>query len=158
MWRWNHSPAVPPHIHIFCRLSRKVSSHIILCICPYSFLCVKSRVLLCGIRDLGGCPCPRCCLPMASIPSMGTKPDALRRERLERKDDDTKRHKVSMARKFIYEQGRNVDSEAVERVLKPESLVPTHVCVLIDHHYYSFIVLTLTIFSVLPERFLRFCC
>lgn len=58
---------------------------------------------------------------------MGTKRDAQRRETLKRHDDASKHQKVDMARNFIYNQGRNVDSVAVERVLKPESLVPTRV-------------------------------
>jgi hypothetical protein len=85
------------------------------------------RILLCSIRDLGGCPCPRCCIPMKQVPDMGTKFDARRREKLIRKDDEDRHYKVGLARRFIYEQGRNINSEAVEKVLKPQSLTPTRV-------------------------------
>ena len=85
------------------------------------------RVLLCSIRDLGACPCPRCCVPLRRIPEMGTKTDAQRRETLKCHDNIIKREKVDLARKFIYNEGRNVDSEAVERLLKLESLVPIRV-------------------------------
>ena len=88
------------------------------------------RVILCSIRDLGGCPCPRCRIPMDQVPELGTKLDANRCKSLQRHDDDDKRYKISLSRKFIYEQGRNVTSEAVEKVLKGESLTPTRVCAL----------------------------
>jgi hypothetical protein len=35
---------------------------------------------------------------------------------------------IRTARRFIYDLGFNIDSAAVERLLKPNSLVPTLVC------------------------------
>ena len=73
------------------------------------------RVLLYSIRDLGACPCPRCCVHLRHIPEMGTKTDAQCHETLKRHDNIIKHEKLDLARKFIYNEGRNVDSEAVER-------------------------------------------
>ena len=44
-----------------------------------------------------------------------------------RADDDARRRKVSTARAAIYDKGYAVNSEAVENLLKEESLVPTTV-------------------------------
>lgn len=85
------------------------------------------RVLLATVRDLGACPCPRCLTPKAQVPEMGTKTDSARRERLVRLDNTSRRADVALARSFIYEKGRNVDSTAVENMLKAESYVPTTV-------------------------------
>ena len=46
-----------------------------------------------------------------------------------RVDDEHLRRKVNLARKWIYEEGKGVQSAAVEALLADESLVPTLVCV-----------------------------
>jgi hypothetical protein len=84
-------------------------------------------MLLCSLRELGGCPCPRCKIPLHKVPDLGTKLDAKRRLSLLRCNDTKIRDKVSLSRTFIYKQGRNVNSEAVENILKVESLTPTQV-------------------------------
>ena len=53
--------------------------------------------------------------------------DAQHRETLKHHDNIIKHEKVDLAWKFIYNEGHNVDSKAVECLLKLESLVPTHV-------------------------------
>lgn len=42
-------------------------------------------------------------------------------------DTPSRQQKVDMTRKWIFEKGLSVKSAAVERVLAPESLVPTRV-------------------------------
>ena len=42
-------------------------------------------------------------------------------------DSDTSRYKIQQARRAIYEKNYAVNSEAVENLLKAESLVPTSV-------------------------------
>lgn len=64
---------------------------------------------------------------MSRVSEMGTKRDVERRDILKRHDDVVKRTKVDSARKRIYNQGRNVNSVYVERLLKGQSLVPTRV-------------------------------
>jgi hypothetical protein len=85
------------------------------------------RILLANIRNLGGCPCPRCTIPLSSVPLVGTKRDRNDRIKLARVDDPRYRKLVSQARRAIYQQNFAVDSAPVERMLKPESFVPTSV-------------------------------
>ncbi|KAG6903599.1 hypothetical protein DXG01_016472, partial [Tephrocybe rancida] len=79
-----------------------------------------------SIRQLGGCPCPRCKIPKTALHLVGTQSDRADRIELRRYDDEDRRKKVSKARKSIFgKENFAVDSAAVERELKPESLVPT---------------------------------
>jgi hypothetical protein len=64
---------------------------------------------------------------MENMHLIGTKRDAKQREALARVDNASRQIKVSNARQLIYESNFAVDSAAVERLLKPESLVPTEV-------------------------------
>lgn len=84
------------------------------------------RVLIATVRNLGGCPCPRCLIPKARIPNMGMSRDRQQRATMER-DDERRRVMVSSARKLIYEDNYAVSSAPVERLLKPQSWVPTSV-------------------------------
>lgn len=54
----------------------------------------------------------------------------LQRDVLSRHDTAERRAKVASARQVIYEQQFAVDTAQVEALLKPESLVPTSVCLL----------------------------
>lgn len=49
------------------------------------------------------------------------------RKTLSRIDDRRRQHKIINARSIIYDKKFAVDSEAVEKILKEESLVPTSV-------------------------------
>ena len=64
---------------------------------------------------------------MTRVPELGTKLDICRCKNLLRQDDENRRYKISLSRQFIYKQGFNVNSEAVENLLKDESLTPTRV-------------------------------
>jgi hypothetical protein len=55
------------------------------------------------------------------------KSDRKARTQLARVDDDEHKRLISSARNAIYQQNFDVDSAAVERLLKPQSLVPTKV-------------------------------
>ncbi|KAK7020396.1 hypothetical protein R3P38DRAFT_3549619 [Favolaschia claudopus] len=83
------------------------------------------KVLLTGIRNLGACPCPRCKISKDKISGLGTKNDDKARTRDERKDDTSYRAKIASARRHIYELGKGIKSAVVERILSPQSLVPT---------------------------------
>lgn len=84
-----------------------------------------------GIRNLGGCPCPRCKIPLSDVHLVGTKRDRKKRLALARHDDDPRQYAVRTARASIYHSNPKdclaVDSAHVERLLKPQSLVPTSV-------------------------------
>ncbi len=58
---------------------------------------------------------------------MGMTQDMKERKTLARVDDDSRRHKVEIAREIIYEKNYAVDNNNVEAILSPESLVPTAV-------------------------------
>ena len=85
------------------------------------------RVLLATIRNRGKCLCPRCLIPKPNISELGSTSDMERRRTLARVDSHAKRFDIQTARRIIYEKGYAVTSEAVEALLKDESLVPTAV-------------------------------
>jgi hypothetical protein len=80
-----------------------------------------------SIRNLGACPCPCCKIQLLDAHLVGTASDWRRRVKLARNDDYRYRLIVSKARHAIYERNLAVNSAFVERILKPESLVPTSV-------------------------------
>lgn len=84
-----------------------------------------NRVLLASIRNLGGCPCPRCLIPKERIHNLGMFRDRQQRASLQRVNNNQLQVKIQAARRFIYEKNYAVDSKAVETLLKDESLVPT---------------------------------
>jgi hypothetical protein len=96
---------------------------------------VYDRILLASIRNLGECLCPRCRIPLSSAHRIGMIRDMKQRISLARVDDSSRRRKVACAREFIYEQSRQVNSTAVENLLRQESLVATTVSTLPDMAY-----------------------
>jgi len=76
---------------------------------------------------LGACPCPHCLVPKEKIPELGTVYDDRRRVKTERVSDARWEFNIIVARDVIYKKGKGVKSAAVERLLAPESLVPTMV-------------------------------
>jgi Plavaka transposase len=92
------------------------------CRCDSDF----NRVLIATVRNLGGCPCPRCLIPKDRIQNMGKPQDRTQRETLAR-SNDTRRTMVSTARSLIYEKNYAVGSAPVEQILKSQSWVPTSV-------------------------------
>lgn len=73
---------------------------------------------------------------MSRVDRMGTVRDMKERQALARTYDNQWRGKVDAARETIYQKNYAVDSDAVEKVLKDQSLVPTTVSV--DIHTQSF--------------------
>jgi hypothetical protein len=78
-----------------------------------------------SIRNMGGCPCPRCTVPKSRAHLVGTRRDRDDRIKLARVDDHQHRYKISRTRELIYQKNFAVDSAGVQRILKPQSLVPT---------------------------------
>jgi len=87
----------------------------------------SSRVLLASIRDKGHRPCPRCLVSKQDIKNLGLSKDRQQRVQFQRVDNLQRQVKISSARRIIYEENYRVNSAAVERILKEESLVPTSV-------------------------------
>ena len=86
-----------------------------------------NRILLASIRNLGACPCPRCLIPLSRVHNLGMARDIAQRTTLARIDDNSRCGKVVAARRLIYEKQYQVNSAAVEVLLKDQSLVPTTV-------------------------------
>jgi Plavaka transposase len=93
------------------------------------------RVLIANIRNLGGCPCPRCITPKDQFQNVATANDMLRRDTLSRHDTEDRRSKIMSARRLIYEDQYVVDTPQVEALLKPQSLVPTIVSILLSSEW-----------------------
>lgn len=110
-------------IHIFSRLPGKVR---LLCLARfYSNLLL--RTLLATIRNMGGCPCPRCLIPLSRVHNLG-KPKDMKDRRIHPRIDNVFRGVlIDSSRKSIYNFNRPVNSTIVEDSLKPQSYVPTRV-------------------------------
>ena len=87
----------------------------------------SSRVLLASIHDKGNQPCLCCLVSKQEIKNLGLPKDRQQRVQFLRVDNLQRRNKISSARRIIYEENYHVNSTAVERILKEESLVPTSV-------------------------------
>lgn len=84
-----------------------------------------------GVRNMGICPCPRCLIKKTELPALGTLQDDKRRKKL-RVNNYHLRTKVAITRGIIYGKGTPVYADAVNDILKSESLVPTTVrCLMI---------------------------
>jgi hypothetical protein len=81
-----------------------------------------------GVRANGDFPCSRCFVSATEIPYMGTASDRDTRVSKPRKDNDSRKDKITKARNLIYgKKNYAVDAEKVEALLKPTSLVPSTV-------------------------------
>lgn len=78
---------------------------------------------------MGEHPCPRCFVSKGDIHNLGTKKDMRVRSNV-RVDNKERQDKINLSRTFIYEKGYVVNSQAVENLLKEQSLVPTKVRVI----------------------------
>ncbi|KAJ7191279.1 hypothetical protein GGX14DRAFT_579131 [Mycena pura] len=82
------------------------------------------RVLLATVRNMGGCPCPRCFIKKLQIAETGMKRDMQRRQNI-RKVDHWWLAQIEKARTGIFNRGLGVNSAFVEALLKDNSWVPT---------------------------------
>ncbi|KIJ90122.1 hypothetical protein K443DRAFT_15498 [Laccaria amethystina LaAM-08-1] len=83
------------------------------------------KVLLTTIRNMGGRPCPRCLIPKGHIHLVGTECDKVQRKLSARTNDNVYQEKIREAQALIYGKNWAVESAPVQRILKPQSLVPT---------------------------------
>lgn len=75
----------------------------------------------------GLCPCSRCLIKKTELSALGTLRDNSQRAKIWINNHHF-RTKISLAREIIYKHGLCVDADAVNNLLKEESLVPTTVC------------------------------
>jgi hypothetical protein len=64
---------------------------------------------------------------MSKAHLVGTKRDRINRIKLARVDDERRKNLVSRARELIHQKNFATNSAGIERMLKPQSLVPTSV-------------------------------
>lgn len=105
----------------------------------WKFLLKSKRVVLATVRNLGGCPCPRCLIPLERVHNLGMKNDRKQRKTLARIDNQHRRDLIEDARKIIYDLNRPVSCKKVENILKEHSYVPTEV-----HNLISLVGLSMT--------------
>ena len=79
------------------------------------------------LKYLAQCPCPRCLILKSKIPRLGMEVDKNARRKLIRADSKAIQDTVNRARQMIFEDGINITSVYIDRLLKPQSLVPTRV-------------------------------
>jgi hypothetical protein len=79
------------------------------------------------LKYLAQCPCPRCLILKSNIPHLGMEVDKKARQQLAWVDSKEIQNKVNHARRLIFEDGINISSVFIDRLLKPHSLVPTRV-------------------------------
>lgn len=82
------------------------------------------RVLIANVRNLRGCPCPRCLIPKVKLQDVATENDMHQHSILACCDTVERREKIFSSWKLIYEGKYVVDTPQVEALLKLESLVP----------------------------------
>jgi hypothetical protein len=85
------------------------------------------RILMSCIRNRGMCLCPRCTIPLSRMHSLGMKRDRKAWTTLACVDNQQRHQLITSTRKAIYKHNFDVDSAAVECMMKPQSLVPTTV-------------------------------
>jgi len=85
------------------------------------------RILMTCLKYLAQCPCPRCLILKSNIPRLGMEVDKNARQKLVRADSKAIQDTVNRARQMIFEDGINITSVYIDRLLKPQSLVPTRV-------------------------------
>ena len=89
MWGWYQEATIPPNLHIFGRLSQEVCDSCAISSKAGSQLKAdlpSPRVLIVNIRNLGGCPCPRCLIPKDRLQNVTTANDMLEHNVLSRHD------------------------------------------------------------------------
>ena len=79
------------------------------------------------LKYLAQCPCPRCLILKSKIPHLGMEVDKKARQKLARVDSKEVQNTVNHARRLMFEDGINVSSVFIDRLLKPHLLVPTWV-------------------------------
>lgn len=107
----------------------------------YTILLVRTlihsnRVLIATIKDMGSCPCPRCCVKKAELRDAGLPEDRQQRSEGARRDNTDYRSVVAEARRRVYQDGLVTNSKAQSDAFNARSWVPTTVHLLCPHLVY----------------------
>ena len=90
---------------------------------------IAHRILIASIRNLGTCPCPRYHIPLNQVHNLENQVTCYG---VTAGLGLTIAHAVNSARRLIYQQNYQVNSAAVERILRPNSHVPSALKHIID--------------------------
>lgn len=101
---------------------------IFMSVCLYLWI---SRVLLATVKPRSKHMCPRCLVTTKHLCKLGTIMDMKRRERDARVDSTARQDSVHLARRRMFKYGDPIKSRKVQSKLDEESLVPTHVSMLL---------------------------
>ncbi|KAI0750001.1 hypothetical protein C8Q80DRAFT_1353357 [Daedaleopsis nitida] len=82
------------------------------------------KVLLACIKYLARCHCPRCRINKDHTIELGTRADIYRRNKI-REDNDDVVYRITLARRWIFEEGMPLTSVYLDRILGDLSLTPT---------------------------------
>ncbi|EIW52144.1 uncharacterized protein TRAVEDRAFT_24454 [Trametes versicolor FP-101664 SS1] len=82
------------------------------------------KIILSCLKYFARCPCPRCRINKDKIIEMGTMNDLNRRNWI-RIDDKDLNARISLTRKWIFQDGMSLGSVYISRVLDPISATPT---------------------------------
>ncbi|KAI0737908.1 hypothetical protein C8Q80DRAFT_1263018 [Daedaleopsis nitida] len=102
------------------------------------------KVILACIKYLARCHCPRCRINKEHTIGLGTLADIYRRNKV-REDNDDVVYRITLVRKWIFEEGMPLTSVHLDRILGDLSLTPTRSAMsmrLRDHgfNFYSLFV------------------
>jgi hypothetical protein len=79
------------------------------------------------LKYLAQCPCQHCLILKSKIPRLGMEVDKKARQKLAQVDSKEILNMVNHARRLMFEDGINVSSVFIHRLLKSHLLVPTRV-------------------------------
>ena len=109
---------------------------------------INPRIIIAGIRNLGGCPCPQCLILLDRVHNIGWPQNIKECSSLAHVDNVTCHTHVESACSAIYKKNYTVNSNAVENLLWKQSLVPMTICI-------SFYIFTIYAYSVLHRTHSR---
>jgi hypothetical protein len=82
-------------------------------------------ILMTCLKYMAQCPCLHCLILKSNIPRLGMEVDKKARQKLAQVNSKEIQNTVNHARRLMFEDGINISSVVIDRLLKPLSLVPT---------------------------------
>ncbi len=88
---------------------------------------VRLRMLMTCLKFLAECSCPHCLILKLKTPYLGMKSDMQDQVKLKRVDNKDLHHNIDLVQEWLFVDGTNISSVAIDRILQLKSLVPTQV-------------------------------
>ncbi|EIW62881.1 uncharacterized protein TRAVEDRAFT_114485 [Trametes versicolor FP-101664 SS1] len=108
------------------------------------------KILQACLKYFAKCPCPQCKINKDKILEMGTRNDLYRRNHL-RVDNDDLQYRITLTRRWMFEEGVSLKSVYMKRVLDPLSLTPTRNAFSVRFRQYGFNFCSLYVPDLLHE-------